>query len=230
MQGVSSQSIHEKMPMLSTDWPCMLLLKMYKTPDTFRGIYFIRSVIENGIIEIEIFHFSQHSVYRNVIQFGPLCHFYRCKMQMTSKFWTKPNSFCTRWSHFWAKKIHFSTLMSIKCWANLFVTHSPIQKLLILMPIWIVCFDHFSLYQINNHTIAQHQYLISFAEKFNFENLYISFLDQFQGCSYGDKTFGALVMVPLAQKHNIKWRHMLWSEHVHVLRFVACTEQDVNDF
>lgn len=70
---------------------------------------------------------------------------------------------------------------------------------------------------------------IFLAEKFNFENLYISFLDQFQGCSYGDKTFGALVMVPLAQKHNIKWRHMLWSEHVHVLRFVACTEDEVSD-
>lgn len=66
-----------------------------------------------------------------------------------------------------------------------------------------------------------------FAGKFNFENLYISFLDQFQGVSYSDFTFGRLVMVPLAQKHNIKWRQMIWSEHVHVLRFVSCLETEV---
>lgn len=69
---------------------------------------------------------------------------------------------------------------------------------------------------------------VCFAGKFNFENLYISFLDQFQGASYGDKTFGILVMAPLALKHNIKWRHMIWSEHVHVLRFVTCDENDVS--
>lgn len=67
-----------------------------------------------------------------------------------------------------------------------------------------------------------------FTGKFNFENLYIAFLDQFQGASYGDNTFGRLVMAPLAQKHNIKWRQMIWSEHVHVLRFVTCTENEVS--
>lgn len=35
-------------------------------------------------------------------------------------------------------------------------------------------------------------------------------------------------MAPLAQKHDIKWRQMIWSEHVHVLRFVTCTENEVN--
>lgn len=63
--------------------------------------------------------------------------------------------------------------------------------------------------------------------KFNFENLYIAFLDHFQGESYGDRTFGQLVMVPLAQKHNIKWRKMIWSEHLHALRFVYCSETEV---
>lgn len=66
-----------------------------------------------------------------------------------------------------------------------------------------------------------------FVGKFNFENLYISFLDQFQGSSYGDHTFSRLVMAPLAQKHDIKWRQMIWSEHIHVLRFVTCTENEV---
>lgn len=67
-----------------------------------------------------------------------------------------------------------------------------------------------------------------FLGKFNFENLYISFLDQFQGASYGDNTFARLVMAPLAQKHDIKWRQMIWSEHIHVLRFVTCTEHEVS--
>lgn len=65
--------------------------------------------------------------------------------------------------------------------------------------------------------------------KFNFENLYISLLDQFQGASYGDHTFSRLVMAPLAQKHNIKWRHIVWSEHIHALRFVTCTENEVSN-
>lgn len=70
----------------------------------------------------------------------------------------------------------------------------------------------------------------SISGKFNFENLYIAFLDQFQGASYGDNTFGRLVMAPLALKHDIKWRQMIWSEHVHVLRYVTCTENEVNGF
>lgn len=64
--------------------------------------------------------------------------------------------------------------------------------------------------------------------KFNFENLYIALLDQFQGVSYGDRTFSRLVIAPLAQKHNIKWRQMIWSEHIHVLRFVTCSNEEVN--
>lgn len=81
------------------------------------------------------------------------------------------------------------------------------------------------------HTTFQSQeqldFDVDFDGRFNFENLYITFLDQFQGSSYGDHTFGQLVITPLAQKHNIKWRQIIWSEHVHVLRFVTCTESEV---
>lgn len=52
-------------------------------------------------------------------------------------------------------------------------------------------------------------------------------MDQFQGVSYGDRTFSRLILAPLAQKHNVKWRQMAWSEHVHVLRFVTCSENEV---
>lgn len=65
--------------------------------------------------------------------------------------------------------------------------------------------------------------------KFNFENLYLSFLDQFQAASYGDRTFSILVTAPLAQKYNVKWRLRVWSEYVHVMRFVTCQEEDVSE-
>lgn len=86
--------------------------------------------------------------------------------------------------------------------------------------------------QINSKSILANRFIFTviFPGKFNFENLYISFLDQFQGSSYGDHTFSRLVMAPLAQKHDIKWRQMIWSEHIHGLRFVTCSENEVSSF
>lgn len=66
-----------------------------------------------------------------------------------------------------------------------------------------------------------------FDGKFNFENLFLLALDQFQFASCGDRAFSAMIMVPLAQKHNVKWRLRMWSEHVYVLRFITCREEDV---
>lgn len=59
----------------------------------------------------------------------------------------------------------------------------------------------------------------------SFENLFIAFLEQFAATSYGDGTFGALLMIPLAMKYDVKWRKMVWSEHASVLRFITCTTQ-----
>lgn len=59
----------------------------------------------------------------------------------------------------------------------------------------------------------------------SFESLYSVFLDTFQSSSYGDEQFSALVMIPLAQKYDVKWRKRVWSEHIAVLRFVTCTEE-----
>lgn len=64
-------------------------------------------------------------------------------------------------------------------------------------------------------------------DKLSFENFYISFLEQFQSMSYGDELFSALVMVPLQQKYDVKWRKRVWSEHVAVLRFISCDENGV---
>lgn len=71
----------------------------------------------------------------------------------------------------------------------------------------------------------------TFDEKFDgkskFENLYVLFLDHFQGTSYGNELFSSLVMVPLAQKYDAKWRKMVWSEHAIALRFITCREEQV---
>lgn len=68
----------------------------------------------------------------------------------------------------------------------------------------------------------------TFGDEQNFESLFIAALDQFQGASYGNRTFGVLILAPLAQRHDIKWRQMVWSEHIAVLRFITCEEKHVS--
>lgn len=64
--------------------------------------------------------------------------------------------------------------------------------------------------------------------KKSFESLYFVFLDTFQSAGYGDELFSRLVMVPLAQRYNVKWRKRVWSEHVAVLRFITCSQNEVS--
>ncbi|XP_055842449.1 RNA polymerase II-associated protein 1 [Episyrphus balteatus] len=63
-----------------------------------------------------------------------------------------------------------------------------------------------------------------FEGKCKFQNLYALFVDHFQAASYGDDLFSAMVLIPLAQKYDNKWRRMIWSEHASVLRFLNCDE------
>lgn len=58
----------------------------------------------------------------------------------------------------------------------------------------------------------------------NFQDFYTQFLEQFQSVSYGDYSFAACVLVPLAQRHNVKWRKLLWSEYAGCLRALDCPE------
>jgi hypothetical protein len=62
----------------------------------------------------------------------------------------------------------------------------------------------------------------------SFENLFVMFLDFFQANSYADKLFSILVMIPLAQKYENKWRKLVWSEYAMVLKFISCEENDLN--
>lgn len=63
--------------------------------------------------------------------------------------------------------------------------------------------------------------------RITFERLYALFVEAFESSSYGDELFSALLMVPLAQKYDAKWRKRIWSEHCTALRFVTCTESQL---
>ncbi|XP_035448327.2 RNA polymerase II-associated protein 1 [Spodoptera frugiperda] len=68
----------------------------------------------------------------------------------------------------------------------------------------------------------------------NFQDFFTQFLEQFQSVSYGDPTFAACVLVPLAQRHDVKWRKLLWSEYAGCLRALDCPEEylcyDINEY
>lgn len=59
---------------------------------------------------------------------------------------------------------------------------------------------------------------------YNFQDFYTQFVEQFQSVSYGDHTFAACLLVPLAQRHNVKWRKLVWSEYAGCLRVLDCPE------
>lgn len=61
----------------------------------------------------------------------------------------------------------------------------------------------------------------------SFESLYTMFLDTFQSNSYCDDLFSILVMIPLAQKYDAKWRKLVWSEYVLTMKFISCQEKDL---
>ncbi|XP_062136681.1 RNA polymerase II-associated protein 1 [Drosophila sulfurigaster albostrigata] len=61
-------------------------------------------------------------------------------------------------------------------------------------------------------------------DKGNFEPLYYLFVNHFEAASYGDELFSSLVLLPLAQKYDNKWRRRIWSEHVQAMRFLNCDE------
>ncbi|EFA10420.1 RNA polymerase II-associated protein 1 [Tribolium castaneum] len=62
----------------------------------------------------------------------------------------------------------------------------------------------------------------------SFQDFYIQLLEQYQGVSYGDVLFGNFILVPLAQRHSLKWRKTLWSEYMGVVEiFNVTVEQSV---
>ncbi|KAG8234309.1 hypothetical protein J437_LFUL013049, partial [Ladona fulva] len=66
---------------------------------------------------------------------------------------------------------------------------------------------------------------LDFDEKFpglpSFKDLYVRLLAQFDAVSYGDSLFSHVILLPLAQKHNLNYRLLVWGERAEVLR--SCT-------
>ncbi|XP_056635856.1 RNA polymerase II-associated protein 1 [Diorhabda sublineata] len=62
----------------------------------------------------------------------------------------------------------------------------------------------------------------------NFQDFYTQLLEQYQGVSYGDVLFGNIIVVPLAQKHNLQFRKTLWSEYMGVVQVFNMTPEQYN--
>ncbi|XP_012288691.1 RNA polymerase II-associated protein 1 [Orussus abietinus] len=52
----------------------------------------------------------------------------------------------------------------------------------------------------------------------SFTDLYTALCEHFCGVSYGDSGFAAALLVPIAQRHDVHYRKLLWSEHAGALR------------
>ncbi|XP_031566687.1 RNA polymerase II-associated protein 1-like [Actinia tenebrosa] len=61
----------------------------------------------------------------------------------------------------------------------------------------------------------------------SFYDLYISLLSQYSAVSFGDPLFASFLVLPLAQRHHIRFRHALWDEHVSTLRAVSFSVNQV---
>lgn len=61
----------------------------------------------------------------------------------------------------------------------------------------------------------------------NFQDFYIQLLEQYQGVSYGNDLFGNFILIPLAQRHNVKWRKILYSEYAGVVQIFNVTKNQV---
>ncbi|KAL5008923.1 hypothetical protein ScPMuIL_014504 [Solemya velum] len=60
-----------------------------------------------------------------------------------------------------------------------------------------------------------------------FYDLYTEFLQQYQAVSFGDSLFGCYVLLPLQQKHNLRLRKAVWTEHCGILRTLRIPIQEL---
>lgn len=61
----------------------------------------------------------------------------------------------------------------------------------------------------------------------NFQDFYAQLLEQYQGVSYGNILFANVILIPLAQRHNVKWRKTLWSEYAGAVQILNMTPEQV---
>ncbi|XP_047347200.1 RNA polymerase II-associated protein 1 isoform X1 [Vespa velutina] len=54
----------------------------------------------------------------------------------------------------------------------------------------------------------------------SFVDLFTAMCEHFCSTSYGDHNFAMILLIPIAQRHNVHYRKLLWSEHAGVLRYL----------
>lgn len=54
----------------------------------------------------------------------------------------------------------------------------------------------------------------------SFTDLFTAICEQFSSTSYGDSGFSMILLVLVAQRHDVHYRKLLWSEHAAVLRYL----------
>lgn len=59
----------------------------------------------------------------------------------------------------------------------------------------------------------------------SFTDLFTALCEQFYSSSYGDNNFAATLLVPVAQRHDVHYRKLLWSEHAAALRYLKLSPE-----
>lgn len=57
----------------------------------------------------------------------------------------------------------------------------------------------------------------------SFTDLFTSLCENFCANSYGNDVFSMVLLVPIAQRHDVHYRKLLWSEHAGALRYLRLT-------
>ncbi|XP_052766756.1 RNA polymerase II-associated protein 1-like [Mya arenaria] len=55
----------------------------------------------------------------------------------------------------------------------------------------------------------------------SFYDLYVALLEQFEAVSFGDSLFACFLLIPVQQKHDLKYRRAIWTEYTGILRTLS---------
>ncbi|KAG7214110.1 hypothetical protein KM043_001468 [Ampulex compressa] len=61
----------------------------------------------------------------------------------------------------------------------------------------------------------------------SFTDLFTAMCEHFCSTSYGDNGFAMALLAPLAQRHDVHYRKLLWSEHASLLRYLRLPLEDL---
>lgn len=61
----------------------------------------------------------------------------------------------------------------------------------------------------------------------SFTDLFTAMCEHFCSTSYGDYGFSMTVLVPIAQRHDVHYRKLLWSEHAGLLRYIRLPVEEL---